>query len=107
MGTIFTWPWVFTAVAALWLGFVGWKAGRSWLGWAIGAGIVTLALSTIVFGLEHAASIPYSDYSRAAFRARTVIGLAILLIICAGLITWAVLRPTPVPRPDTAKPPAK
>ncbi len=93
MGTIFTLPWLFTAVAALWLGVVGWKAGRSWLAWAIGAALATLAVTTIIFGLAHAASIPFSDYDRAAFRARTALALSFLLLVVAGTISWGLLKP--------------
>ncbi len=95
MGTIFTLPWVFTVVAAIWLGALAWKSGRSWIGWAIGAAIATVALTTIVFGLAHAASIPFSDYDRAAFRARTALVLAVLLLIVAGAITWGMLKGPP------------
>lgn len=95
MDVSITLPWVFGAVAALWLGLAAWKAGRSWVGWAVGGALTVLILGTIVFGLIHASAIPVSEHGRVILRVKTAVIFAALLIAVGGLITRRLLRRDP------------
>jgi uncharacterized membrane protein YidH (DUF202 family) len=57
-------PWLLTIITAGWFWWMAKRAERSVTLWAVGGAAFGLVISTIVLGLGHAASIPFSDHER-------------------------------------------
>jgi hypothetical protein len=85
-------PWPVAVATAIWFGMMAYKARKNCALWAIGGGVLGLALTTIVLGLAQATFIPFSTEAIAPFRIG-VAALAILLVLCAGwLFTGSLHR---------------
>jgi hypothetical protein len=54
-------PWFLAAAAAVWFGWMAQRSGRNLLLWGLGGAVFALVTTTIIFGLGHAAAIPFSD----------------------------------------------
>ena len=71
---------------------MAYKAGKNLALWAIGGGILGLAITTIVLGLAQATFIPFSADEIAPFRFKAAV-LAILLVLGVGwLFTGSLHR---------------
>ena len=79
-------PWVLAILTAGWFGWLASSVGRNWILWAVGGAAFGLVISTIIFGLCQAASIPFSDHERSADRLEWTVA-AVLVILIAG---WAL-----------------
>jgi hypothetical protein len=110
-------PWPVAVATAIWFGVMAYKAKKNCALWAIGGGVLGLALTTIILGLAQATFIPFSTEQIAPFRIK-VAALAILVVFCVGwLFTGSLHRhlladlkrkaapPAPAP-PGKATPPA-
>ena len=53
-------PWPVAAAAAAWFGMMAYKAGKNFVLWAIGGGLVGLIVITVVLGLAQATFLPFS-----------------------------------------------
>ena len=85
-------PWPVAAATAAWFGVMAWKAGKNRVVWAIGGGILGLAVTTLVVGLGQATFIPFSNEEIFSFRLKAA-GLAILLVAGIGwLFTGSLHR---------------
>jgi hypothetical protein len=85
-------PWPVAAGTAIWFGVMAHKAGKNFVLWAIGGGLLGLLVTTIVLGLAQATFIPFSTQEITPFRL-TIAGLAILLVAGAGwLFTGSLHR---------------
>ena len=97
-------PWLlaFTSAAAVVL--VARRCGRSWVPWALGAAVFSLAASTIALGLMSAVFLPVSHEAVVFFRLKSV-GAALLAaaipdaLILANL--WFGRRRPPASSPET------
>ena len=77
-------PWVIGIITALWFGFMALRAERNWVLWGLGGGLFALVTSTIVFGLGHASSIPFSEHERSSLQVQW----AVISILLVGIIGW-------------------
>ena len=77
-------PWLVAVVTAIWFGFAAQRAERNWVLWSLGGGLFALVASTIVFGLGHAAAMPFSDQERTRLHLQWT-GEAVVLI---GIMGW-------------------
>jgi len=85
-------PWPVAIATAIWFGVMAYKAGKNCALWAIGGGILGLAITTIVLGLAQATFIPFSTDEIGPFRFKVAV-LALLLVLCAGwLFTGSLHR---------------
>ena len=85
-------PWPVAAGAAAWFGVMAFRAGKNFVLWAIGGGLLGLVLTTIVLGLAQATFMPFSTGEIVPFRLKMA-GLAILLVVGAGwLFTGSLHR---------------
>ncbi len=85
-------PWPVAVATAIWFGVMAYKAGKNCALWAIGGGLMGLALTTIVLGLAQATFTPFSTDEIAPFRFKVAV-LAILLVLCVGwLFTGSLHR---------------
>jgi hypothetical protein len=107
-------PWPVAVATAIWFGVMAYKAGKNCALWAIGGGLMGLALTTIVLGLAQATFIPFSTDEIAPFRFKVAL-LAILLVLCVGWLFsgslhrhlfTALKRNEPPPLPQTPAKPA-
>ena len=108
-------PWPVAVATAIWFGVMAYKAGKNCALWAIGGGLLGLALTTIVLGLAQANFIPFSTDEITPFRFK-VAAVAILLVLGVGwLFTGSLHRhllaawkrgTAPRPPETAAKPPA-
>jgi hypothetical protein len=97
-------PWIVAVITALWFGFMARQAERNWVLWGLGGGLFGLVTSTIVFGLGHASSIPFSEHERSALQAEWTV-ISVLLVAVVGwlltlslhrqhLLLWSLFRPS-------------
>ena len=85
-------PWPVATAAAVWFGVMAYKAGKNFVIWAIGGGLLGLLVTTIVLGLAQATFTPFSTEEIAPFRLK-IAALAILLVAGAGwLFTGSLHR---------------
>ncbi len=71
-------------ITAGWFSLMARRAGRSMALWGLGGGCFALTLTTIVWGVGHAAAIPFSDADRVKFHIRWSVEAFVLII----LIGW-------------------
>ena len=95
------------SIAAIWFGVLAVRAGRNWVLWALTGGLFGLVSSTIVFGLGHATSIPFSDEERTAAHIKWVLVAAGLISVVGGVLTWNVSRKTSGTLPAQPQAPAR
>jgi hypothetical protein len=107
-------PWPVAAATAVWFGVMAYKAGKNFVLWAIGGGLLGLVVTTVVLGLAQATFMPFSTTEIVPFRLKMA-AFAILLVLGAGwLFTGTLhrhllgfLKRTAAPAPEApAKPPA-
>ena len=79
-------PWLLAIVTAGWFWWMAKRAGRNVTLWAVGGAAFGLVVSTLVLGLGHAASIPFSDQQRRAQQLKWT-AAAVGLILVGG---WAL-----------------
>ena len=100
-------PWPVAAATAIWFGVMAYKAGKNWVVWAIGGGMLGLVVTTLVMGLAQATFIPFHTDEVAPFRMK-VAGLAILLVFWRGVAVHRKPAPPPADvvesEPKTAGP---
>jgi len=84
-------PWPVAAATAAWFGFMAHKAGKNWVVWAIGGGVLALVVTTTVVGLAQATFIPYYTGEIVTLRLK-VAGLAVLLVFCLGWLFTGTLH---------------
>jgi|SRR6516162_6626565 hypothetical protein len=77
-------PWIITIITTLWFGFMALRAERNWVLWGLGGGLLALVTSTIVFGLGHASSIPFSEHERSTLQVKW----SIISFLLVGIIGW-------------------
>ena len=85
-------PWVFAIITAIWFGWMARRAGRSSTLWVVGGGAFALVISTLVVGLGHATSIPFSDHERIIQQAKWIAAAAIVVLILGWLLTSSLHR---------------
>jgi hypothetical protein len=110
-------PWVLAILTAGWFGWMASRAGRNWILWAVGGAAFGLVTSTIILGLAHAASIPFSNRDRKVDQLEWT--MAAVAVIGVGgwaltsslhrhhLIIWRKIKPGPCseePATSEAKP---
>jgi len=88
--SISTVPWVVACVTALGFGLLARRTGRRWSLWALAGGFFALIVSTIVWGLGQAASIPYSDHDVSVFHIRWTVEAIIIVAVCGGALFLAL-----------------
>lgn len=76
-------------VAAAWFGRMAYSAGRNWIAWTLGGGLFGLVIATIVFGVGHAISTPFSDQERSIEH----IEWTCVAIVVIGLLGWIFTAP--------------
>jgi hypothetical protein len=77
-------PWIITIITTLCFGIMAYRAERNWVLWGLGGGLFALVTSTIVFGLGHASSIPFSEHERSSLQ----IKWAVISILLVGIVGW-------------------
>jgi hypothetical protein len=77
-------PWIITIITTLWFGFMAHRAERNWVLWGLGGGLFALVTSTIVFGLGHASSIPFSEHERSTLQVKW----SVISFLLVGIIGW-------------------
>jgi hypothetical protein len=77
-------PWIIAIITALWFGFMARNAERNWVLWGLGGGLFALVASTIVFGLGHASSIPFSEHDRSSLQVQW----AVISVLLVGIVGW-------------------
>ncbi len=85
-------PWVLGLLTALWFGWMAYAARRNRLFWAFGGGLFALVAATLLFGLGHAAAIPFSEAERIRQHLGWALG-SIFLIVVLGWLFTAPLHP--------------
>ena len=109
-------PWLMAALTAAWFGWMAHRMGRNSILWAVGGGFFGLVTSTLVIGLGHAMTIPFSDHARKLTETKWAIAAAMLIgaigwMLTAGLhrhrqFLWQKLHPVPDPAPPAPGVPA-
>jgi len=85
-------PWPVAVATATWFGVMAYRAGKNFVVWAIGGGLLGLGVTTIVLGLGQATFLPFATEEIAAFRLK-IAGVAILLVVFVGwLFTGSLHR---------------
>ena len=77
-------PWIIAIITSLWFGFMALRAERNWVLWGLGGGLFALVTSTIVFGLGHASSTPFSEHERSSLQVQW----SVISILLVGIIGW-------------------
>lgn len=77
-------PWVIAIITSLWFGFMAHRAERNWVLWGLGGGLFALVTSTIIFGLGHASSTPFSEHERSTLQ----VEWAVISVLLVGIIGW-------------------
>lgn len=77
-------PWIITIITTLWFGFMAHRGERNWVLWGLGGGLFALVTSTIVFGLGHASSIPFSDHERSSLQVKW----SVISFLLVGIVGW-------------------
>ncbi len=85
-------PWVIGAAAALWFGFLGWKAQTNAALWAVWGAVLGLVITTFAVGLGQAADIPLSSADAKVLHAKEVGVAALLVFLLASAFTVHVFR---------------
>jgi hypothetical protein len=85
-------PWIITIITALWFGFMAHRGERNWVLWGLGGGLLALVTSTIVFGLGHASSIPFSEHERSSLQLKWSVISFLLVGILGWLLTLSLHR---------------
>ena len=83
-------PWLLATLAAMWFGWMAYRADRSPTLWAVGGATFALVTSTIVLGLGQAVSIPYSDQDRAVEQAEWVVTAVALIAVLGWVLTLSL-----------------
>jgi hypothetical protein len=97
-------PWLVAAVTAAWFGLMARRVQASIALWALGGGFFALIVTTIVWGLGQASSIPFSDRDTTVFHVRWTLESAVLVAIGGGLLALQLRKLRPE---DPAKPAEK
>jgi len=92
MGSMMAVPWFLAAATALWFGITAKRAERNSVLWSLGGGLFALVISTIVFGLGHAAGIPFSEQQRARLHVEWTTEAVVLIGILGWLFTLGLYR---------------
>ena len=77
-------PWIITIITALWFGFMAHRGERNWVLWGLGGGLFALVTSTIIFGLGHASSFPFSEHERSSLQVKW----SVISFLLVGIIGW-------------------
>jgi len=84
--------WALAGATAVWFALLAVRSGKNWALWGLAGGCFALVSSTCIFGLGHAAAIPFSDRERAALHVEwTLVAVAVILLV-GGLLTWNIRR---------------
>ena len=84
-------PWPVAVATAIWFGVMAYKAGKNFVLWAIGGGLLGLVVTTIVLGLAQATFMPFASAEIVPFRLKMA-GIAILLVLGAGWLFTGTLH---------------
>lgn len=79
-------PWLLAVITAGWFGWMAQRAARNVTLWAVGGAAFGLVVSTIVLGLGHASSIPFSDHDRAVDQFKWTTAAVVII----GVGGWAL-----------------
>jgi hypothetical protein len=74
-------PWLTSLGAAVWFGFMAYRAGRNWALWVVGGALFGLVTTTLILGVAQAAFIPLSH--DALVRFHVLISMAAVLVVAA------------------------
>ena len=85
-------PWLLAVITAIWFGLTAHRADRNSALWSLGGGLFALVVSTIVFGLGHAAAMPFSDRERARLHVEWTVEAVALIAIMGWLFTLGLYR---------------
>ena len=85
-------PWIFAVLTSGWFGWMAYRAGRSWMIWAVGGAAFGLVGSTLVLGLGHASSIPFSEHQRRMDQLKWIAAAALLIALIGWLLTAGLHR---------------
>lgn len=88
----FTIPWILAVLTALGFGWMAWRAEKNWVLWVLGGGLFALVTSTIIFGLGHASTTPFSEQERSALQLEWTIISAVLILVTGWLLTLSLHR---------------
>jgi hypothetical protein len=99
-------PWILAAAGAGWFGWIAYRTNRNWIASAITGGLFALIISTFIFGLGNATSIPFSDRERASVRLLWTLASAGIVTLVGSMFTfWLWRKPLPSTRLGSDKPP--
>jgi len=71
---------------------MAWRAERNWVQWVLGGGLFALVTSTIIFGLGHASTTPFSERERSALQLEWTIISVVLILVIGWLLTLSLHR---------------
>lgn len=107
-------PWLLAVGTAVWFGFAAKRAERNSALWSLAGGLFALVVSTIVFGLGHAAAMPFSDQARARLHLQWTAEAVVLIGLLGWLFTlglhrqgwrfWNPRTPSTPPQQSTGRP---
>ena len=85
-------PWLFGLLTAGWFGLMAQRVERNWVLWALAGGFFGLVTTTFVFGLGHAAAIPFSDHRKGVLHIEWTVLAGVLIAVFGGLFTIGLRR---------------
>jgi hypothetical protein len=85
-------PWLFAALTAAWFGWMAHRADRTSVLWAVGGGAFGLVVSTLMLGLGHASSIPFSAQDRTNIQIKWILVAAAIIGAIGWLLTASLHR---------------
>jgi hypothetical protein len=103
-------PWLLAVLTAAWFAWLAHRMGRNLIIWAVGGGAFGLVTSTLVIGLGHATTIPFSEHERKVAEMKWAIAAAMLIGVIGWMLTAGLHRhrqflwQKPQPVPDPAPP---
>ena len=77
--------WFLAAAMAIWFGVLAYRGNRRWVLWMVGGALISLVVSTIVFGLCEAVFIPMSHKDYVVFRIESIALQALAVVFFVGI----------------------
>jgi hypothetical protein len=96
-------PWLLALASVIAVVWMARRCHRNWLSWTLGAGVSSLAASTIALGLMSAVFVPVSHEAVAAFRLKSAAAAVLAAAIPTALVManlWFGRRKGPALGPD-------